>query len=146
MNKYEKYINSEDYMKDNNLKENKDYNIQSNFDEKEVIAILNGNNYKKILELCIKRKDFQNALMIWLMQKSKKEEEILPNENKIELNNQKIKNDNINIQENNNLIDTRIINNLYNDIKLDLKNNENIRFLKNNLIRINILLIKNFCI
>ena len=126
MNKYEKYINSEDYAK-NNIKENIDYNIQSNFEDKEFIDLLKGNNYKKIIDLCIKKKDFQNALMIWLMQKSKKEEEILPDENKIELNNQKIKNDNINIQENNNLIDTRIINNLYNDIKLDLKNNENIK-------------------
>ena len=126
MNKYEKYINSEDYAK-NNIKENIDYNIQSNFEDKEFIDLLKGNNYTKIIDLCIKKKDFQNALMIWLMQKSKKEEEILPNKNKIELNNQKIKNDNINIQENNNLIDTRIINNLYNDIKLDLKNNENIK-------------------
>ena len=57
MNKYEKYINSEDYAK-NNIKENIDYNIQSNFEDKEFIDLLKGNNYKKIIELCIKKKDF----------------------------------------------------------------------------------------
>ena len=52
MDKYEKYINSENYTP----KENIDYNIQSDYDEKEIIALLNGNNYKKIVDLCIKKK------------------------------------------------------------------------------------------
>ena len=127
MDKYEKYINSEDYMKDNNLKENKDYNIQSNFDEKEVIAILNGNNYKKILELCIKRKDFQNALMIWLMEKSIKKEDKIFIKDKQDLIKEKY-NVSVNdkLYEKNNLIDSKI-NNLYDDIKLSLEKEEKIK-------------------
>ena len=55
MDKYEKYINSEDYMKNNNLKENMNYNNQINTDEKEIISLLNCNNYKKIIESFIKK-------------------------------------------------------------------------------------------
>ena len=129
MDKYEKYINSEDYMKNNNLKENMDFNIQSNIDEKEIISLLNGNNYKKIIDSCIKRKDYQNALMIWLMQKSEKKDEQISNKNKSDSINKK-NNENIN-QNNNKKINDSLaenkINNLYNNIKLDFRNNENIK-------------------
>ena len=123
MNKYEKYVNSENYIS----KENIDYNIQSDYDEKEIIALLNGNNYKKIVDLCIKKKDFQNALMIWLMEKSNKKEEKILNENNSGLNKDKNKNIiNVNNNEKNNYIDYRI-NNLYNNKKLNFKSDENIK-------------------
>lgn len=127
MNKYEKYINSEEYIENNNLKENKDNNIQTNYDEKEVIAILNGNNYKKILELCIKKKDFQNALMIWLMEKTRKSEDKAFDKNRQNLIKEKF-NDNINEKtyKKNNLMESKI-NNLYEDIKLNLEKEENIK-------------------
>ena len=119
MNKYEKYINSEEYLNNNTLKENKDYNIQTNFDEKEVIAILNENNYKKILELCIKKKDFQNALMIWLMEKSRKKEDKIFDKNKQIIIKEKT-------YEKNSLMESKI-NNLYEDIKLNLEKEESIK-------------------
>ena len=109
MDKYETYINTEDFTKDN-LKENIDFNIQSKIDEKEIISLLNDNNYKKIIESCIKKKDFQNALMIFLMQKSKIKDE------KISYQNDNINND-----------DEIENNNFYNDIKLSFENDENIK-------------------
>ena len=121
IDKYEKYINSEDYIKDN-LKENIDFNIQSNIDEKELISLLNSNNYKKIIDSCIKKKDFQNALILFLMQKSKKIDEIISNIN----NSVSYNKDNNEIINNNSLINNEN-NHLYDDIKMNLKNDENIR-------------------
>ena len=130
MDRYEKYLNSEDYKKNNNLKENMDFNIQSNIDVKEIISLLNGNNYKKIIETCIKRKDFQNALIIWLMQKSKNEEDKISNKNQpnsVNINNENIINNKNNDSIiNNSLVDNKI-NNLYNDIKMNFEKDENIK-------------------
>ena len=68
MNKYEEYVNSEDYIKNKNGINNYKYNI----DESKLIGLLNDNNYKLIIDSFIKQKDLQNALMIWLVKKSQK--------------------------------------------------------------------------
>jgi hypothetical protein len=80
MNKYEKYINSDDYTNNKNYKESHNYN--SEIDDIRLIGLLNGKNNKKIIESCIKQKDFQNALMIWLMQKSQNNNSNNNNEDK----------------------------------------------------------------
>ena len=86
--------------------------------------MLNGKNYKEIIDSCIKQKDFQNALMIWLMKKSKNGS----NENK---NKEKINEDNIiNIEVNSgisSLLNESDINNIGQNITKDLNEDENIK-------------------
>ena len=68
----EKFIwgkyNSDDYMNNKSMKQN--YN-NSELDDKKLVRLLNEKNYKEIIDSCIKQKDFQKSLMIWLMKKSK---------------------------------------------------------------------------
>ena len=71
MNKYEDYINSEEYIKNQKGIDNYKYNI----DESKLIGLLNDKNYKLIIDSLIKQKDLQNALMIWLMKKSQKKDD-----------------------------------------------------------------------
>ena len=128
MNRYENYINSEDYTKNINSKENHDLNMQFNIEEKEIISLLNGNNYKKVIQSCIKKKEFQDALMIWLVQKSSEKEEIINKDNKEYSNKKenknndfiKVKSDKIPPKASNDLMDIKI-DNIYNQIKLNLK-------------------------
>ena len=46
----EKYINSEDYMKNNNLNEKIDFNNQACVKEKEIISLLNCDSYQSIIK------------------------------------------------------------------------------------------------
>ena len=59
MNKYEKYINSFEYK--NNKKLDSD-----SYEDDLIFFGLKNQNYKRIIDLCLRKKDFQNALMIWL--------------------------------------------------------------------------------
>ena len=126
MNKYEEYINSEDYIINN--KNTKDYNNNSNLDEIKLIGLLNGKNYKKIIDFFIKEKDFQNALIVWLMKNSNDDND---NKNKDELNKNDDK-DMINFELDKSDIswlfsNEKNKNNIYNSIKTNLNEDENIK-------------------
>ena len=122
MNKYEEYINTDDYIKNKYSKENYNYNNNCDIDEIKIVGLLNGKNYKKIIDSCIKEKDFQNALMIWLIQKSQ-------NGNKN--NDSKLNNDknviNINLDVNSSYINENDSNIIYNDLKNNINEDENIK-------------------
>ena len=109
MNKYEEYINSEDYINNKNFKDS--HNYSSDIDDIRLIGLLNGKNYKQIIENCIKQKDFQNALMIWLIQKSQN----IDNDNNSKNNNDK---NYINIE-----LDSGVIANLSDNDKMNIGNN-----------------------
>ena len=81
MNKYLKYINSFEY------KNNKKFDNDNNEDDLIFFGLQN-QNYKKIIDLCLKKKDFQNALMIWLSYSNNKNN----NSNEKENNNDDILN------------------------------------------------------
>ena len=124
MNKYEEYINSEDYAINN--KNIKDINNNFDIDEIKLIGLINGKNYKKIIDLFIKEKDFQNALIVWLMNKSNNNEI----KNKEDMNKNYDK-DMINLELDLSDISKLISNekdknNIYNNIKKNLNEDENI--------------------
>ena len=121
MNKYEEYINSEDYIINN--KNTKEYNNNCDLDEIKLIGLLNGKNYKKIIDIFIKEKDFQNALIVWLMNNSnnKNNDEINKNDDKDMINFEVEKSD---ISQ---LISKENDNNIYNNIKRNLNENVNIK-------------------
>jgi len=122
MDKYESFINSDDYMNNKSIKQN--YN-NSELDDIKLVGLLNGKNYKEIIDSCIKQKDFQNALMIWLMKKSKNDS----NEKK---NKENINEDNniINIEINSgisSLLNENDINSIEQNIRKNLNEDENIK-------------------
>ena len=121
MNKYESFISSEDYMSNKSIKQN--YN-NSEFDDIKLVGLLNGKNYKEIIDSCIKQKDFQNALMIWLMKKSKNGSNENKNKNINECNNI------INIEVNSgisSLLNEIDINNVGQNIRKNLNEDDNIK-------------------
>ena len=128
MNKYEDYINSEEYINNKNIKEDYNYTDNCDIDDIKLIGLLNGKNYKKIIEYFIKEKDFQNALMVWLMQKtqninSKKEVDIQNSNNDKYL---------IDIERDHSqfleiILNENKENNIYNNIKNSLNKDENIK-------------------
>ena len=124
MNKYEEFINSDDYINSKNTKENY-FNTNNDLDDIKLIGLLNGKNYKQIIDYFIKQKDYQNALMIWLMKKSQKNENI----DKKDSNNDK---DLIELELDQSAIEQLISNEnernkIYSDIKKNLNEDENIK-------------------
>ena len=123
MTKYEEYINSDDYFNNKNNKQN--YNNNSDKDDIKLIGLLNGKNYKNIIDSCIKQKDFQNALMIWLMEKSQKNN----NNEKNNINNINEDNNIINIESNSdfNILEENNENIICDNIKKSINEDENIK-------------------
>ena len=124
MNKYEEYINSDDYNNTKYSKENY-FNANNELDDIILIGLLNGKNHKQIIDYFIKQKDYQNALMIWLMNKSQKNENV----NKKDSNEDK---DLIELELDESAIKSLISNEkdknkIYEDINKNLNEDENIK-------------------
>ena len=122
MDKYELFINSDDYINNKSIKQN--YN-NSELDDIKLVGLLNEKNYKEIIDSCIKQKDFQNALMIWLMKKSKNDSK--ENKNKKDINED---NNIINIEVNSgisSLLNGNDINTIGQNIIKNLNEDENIK-------------------